>query len=117
MKAVDFICEFGWDEAIAAVNLSRLVGIDKSIVDIYDLKKYVDAWELVNRFGGVDGAKGEFFKIVHSGGYVDISPTELRKAIQLVESVGSLSHYEDDLTDHCTNIKNHVSPLTKVIDK
>lgn len=86
MKAVDFIREFGWGCArkrLDKMKSERLIG---SFFN--DLKQYVDAWELVNRFGGVDGAKGEFFEIVHSGGYVDISPTELRKAIKLVESVG-----------------------------
>lgn len=135
MKAVEFIRKFGWAIAVKSVNhaMNAYNGLGDSLYcrpDGYaaiihpsylngneclasDLKQYVDAWELVNKLGGLDGAKGEFFEIAHSGSYVDVSPSELSKAIQLVESVEN----KDDLTDHCTNIKNHVSPLTKVIDK
>lgn len=111
MKAVDFIRKFGWDDAKwLKSECEHSHDVKKSSIVNYDeLKQYIDAWELVNRFGGVDGAKDEYFDCVQN----NEPASHIRKAIELVESVEN----KDDLTDHCTNIKNHVSPLTKVIDK
>lgn len=109
MKAVDFIRKFGWLKACEIVvnipdkfmvcycsGLCYCLKYKKysdrfksrtTLVNIADLKQYVDAWRLVSKLGGLSGAKGEFFEIVHSGGYADISPSDLHRAIQLVESV------------------------------
>lgn len=109
MKAVDFIRKFGWLKACEIVanipdkfmvcyysGLCYCLKYKKysdrfeprtTLINIADLKQYVDAWVLVSKFGGLDSAKGEFFEIVHSGGYVDVSPSDLLRDIQLVESV------------------------------
>ena len=47
MKANEFVKKSGWDDAIALVNASNICGVDKSIVDIEDLKRLVGSWELV----------------------------------------------------------------------
>ena len=47
MKANEFIKKSVWDDAIALVNASNICGVDKSIVDIEDLKRLVGSWELV----------------------------------------------------------------------
>ena len=53
MKANEFIKKSGWDDAIALVNASNICGVDKSIVDIEELKRLVESWELVERRGGL----------------------------------------------------------------
>lgn len=55
-------------------------------VDVQELKRLIESHELVEKMGGLNEAKGEFFEIVHSGYYVDVSPSALRKAIADVES-------------------------------
>ena len=57
MKANEFIKKSGWDDAIALVNASNICGVDKSIVDIEDLKRLVESWELVKEHGSLGGAK------------------------------------------------------------
>lgn len=87
MKAIDFIRVFGWIEAKIFVEDNISFGdvydaeMDKyrSVeTNLFDLKQYIDAWKLVNKFGG----------LVESRKYIDdrILP-ELSRAIQLVESV------------------------------
>lgn len=131
MKAVDFIRKFGWCEALSVLLKSEyhhevdvyLVPLkeftfiaikpDESdpYVSLSELKQYTDAYELVESWGGLNDAK--LYDLSHCKNKPESAGYKLMKAIQLVESVES----KDDRTDHCTNIKNHVSPLTKVIDK
>lgn len=104
MKAKKFIEKFGWCEANKFIGwyggdtAFKYIKVKEYTVSVHsgdqpydfhinDLKQYTDAWELVNRFGGLSGAKGEYFEVVHSGKYKDVSPVDLSKAIQLVESV------------------------------
>lgn len=57
MKANEFVKKSGWDYAIALVNASNICGIDKSIVDIEELKRLIESHELVESFGSVSQAK------------------------------------------------------------
>ena len=47
MKANEFVKKSGWDEAISLIDASKICGVDKSIVDIEELKRLVDSHELV----------------------------------------------------------------------
>ena len=82
MKAVDFVKKFGWDDAIALVNASNICGIDKSIVDIEELKRLVESHELVEKHGGLGNAKDEYFSCVQN----NEPASHIAKAITNVES-------------------------------
>ena len=81
MKANEFVKKHGWDDASALVDASRLCGIDKSIVDIDDLKILVASWELVDSFGGLSYAERFLNENVPC-----IDSVRLEKAIADVES-------------------------------
>ena len=81
MKANEFVKKFGWGDAIALVNASNICGVDKSIVDIEDLKRLVESWELVEEYGGLSEALG-FIR------YAPIVP-EIRKLRDAIEDVES----------------------------
>lgn len=87
MNAVEFVRNEGWDVAKETVkeNSKQLRILSTWEVE---LKRLVDSWELVESYGGLDGAKGEFFEIIHSGQYSKTCPTVLSRAIADVESVG-----------------------------
>lgn len=100
MNAVEFVKKYGLEESAKITNESiefgKNVFYDLSDelyygsdfggrICVNDLKQIVDAWELVEFYGGLDGAKGEYFEIVHSGKYDKHSPTDIAKAINLVE--------------------------------
>ena len=57
MRANEFVKKSGWDDAIALVNAAKLVGVDKSLVDIDDLKRLVESRELVKDYYGLTRAK------------------------------------------------------------
>ena len=86
MKAVEFIKKFGWIDA-SHKNVWFHFGCssERSFESIQgfrvfeDLKQYVDAYELVQRFGGMDESK----KCLDDKIY-----PELGRAISLVEEVG-----------------------------
>lgn len=83
MKAVDFIRKFGWNNAIdVVINCEKYHPVYKLPVD--DLKKYTDAYELVQKFGGLDGAKDKYFSCVQN----NESASHINEAITLVEEVG-----------------------------
>lgn len=105
MKAVEFIRKFGWDSAISVVfnrnlsatsyrvginSISVLGGIygqarvstDSNTVLIAELKKYTDAYGLVQHYGGLKGV-GDYLKNLRLDSY-----DELKQAISLVEEVG-----------------------------
>lgn len=85
MNAKEFIKQYGWE---ISTRLQReMLGITEQVADSVavwgqsewdNLKQLVDAWELVNRFGGLFESKK----------YIDdrILP-ELSRSIELVESV------------------------------
>ena len=86
MKAVEFIKKFGWIDA-SHKNVWFHFGCssERSFESIQgfrvfeDLKQYVDAYELVQRFGGMDESK----KCLDDKIY-----PELGRAISIVEEVG-----------------------------
>ncbi|MEG1234560.1 MAG: hypothetical protein RSE18_12075 [Acinetobacter sp.] len=84
MRANEFVKKFRWGEAKRLVDASKFVGVDKSIVDIDDLKRLVESYELVELCGGLEVAKqNQLFLKAHElskdGDYID-------KAIADVES-------------------------------
>ena len=84
MLANEFVKEFGWGKAKECIEFGKNY-TDHEIVCRYDdLKRLVESWELVQEFGGLEGAKGEYFEIIHSGVY-EVSPCFLLKAIADVE--------------------------------
>ena len=82
MKAIEFIKKFGWDYAKERLDYcknARLVGME------IDLKRYVDAYELVQSYGGVKDA------MKYANYIADISYRmyeNTKQAIALVEEVG-----------------------------
>lgn len=89
MNAIEFIKKFGWDDACALVDASRLCGIDKSIVNIIELKSYVGAYELVEKHRGLKEAKKDLIDAKRFGmNMIFGTPLkELKQAITLVEEV------------------------------
>ena len=84
MKAIDFIQKFGWDYAKERLDYcknARLVGME------IDLKRYVDAYELVQNRGGLDEAKDHTMVLALIEEYEQLK--QLQKAIALVEEVES----------------------------
>ena len=87
MKAIEFVKKFGWGEFKELYQASlyvepfqppseKIIGIKKS-----EIKELFDAFELVERFGGVIEAKN-----VHCDEFrSDINWNNLQKAINLVE--------------------------------
>lgn len=92
MKAIDFIRKFGWKEAKLFVDENISAGdVYDNIDDNYfyvetnwtELKQYVDAYELVQSYGGLDKSKE-----LSCSNNVIFNVHPLRKAITLVEEVG-----------------------------
>ena len=94
MKAVEFIKKFGWDYAKERLDYcknARLVGME------IDLKRYVDAYELVQKFGGIKRAKRILRKsylswnnrvsVVWNDNPFQCTIQQLEEAIALVEEV------------------------------
>ena len=93
MKAIEFIKKFGWDLAqrdIAALEsgfIKKEDFLEHYGFDILDdLKRYVDAWELVQKSGGLDEAKDHTMVLALIEEYEQLK--QLRKSIHLVEEVG-----------------------------
>ena len=88
MKAIEFIKKFGWDFSVAFSNKgeqlieARPHEIGRGFID--DLKTLVDAYELVQSYGGLDGSTKECIKLHCS----DEPISKLKEAISLVEEVG-----------------------------
>lgn len=79
MKANEFIKKFGWEVAGTDLRNHEKYGT-RSILYIHDdLKRYVDAYELVQSYGGLYAARKEAHKNCFE---YDV---ELLKAITLVE--------------------------------
>ena len=90
MNAIDFIQKFGWKEAKLFVDENISAGdaydnIDDNYVYVEtnwtELKQYVDAYELVQRFSGLNGAR----KVAHKNCFN--RDVNILKAIALVEEV------------------------------
>lgn len=86
MNVVEFIRKFGWDnskECLKGIEDKdfHFVGMCGEFVDWRELKRYIDAYGLVESYGGVDGAQKE----AHKNCFVFNAP--LLKAITLVEEI------------------------------
>lgn len=94
MQAVEFIKKFGWSEAKKIINPNGVyldlafLAVDVWGLDINDLKQYVDAWELVQSYGGLQSA---FTYLTHRAVFGLYQLPDLRKAISLVEQVNEVN--------------------------
>lgn len=83
MKAQEFIKQYGWGEARTCLTYCSKRGdyiYYKNIeVNFQDLKQLVDAWELVQSWGGINDSKVAVSVSRHK--------KYLERAIELVESV------------------------------
>lgn len=83
MKAVEFVKKFGWEEAKNIVDASEIIGIDRNIVDINQLKRLVESHELVEKYGADKiNQKIKFLESIH----LLTQANQLKKAIADVES-------------------------------
>lgn len=93
MNVIKFIEKFGWDDC-SKENIWFHFGCssERAFEEIYgfrvveDLKRYVDAYELVQRFGGIHMAKADSSDL---DGFEKTSPywVKVKQAITLVEEV------------------------------
>ena len=58
MRANEFVKKRGWGEAISLIDASKICGIDKSIVDIEELKRLVESHDYIECLGGYQFVKG-----------------------------------------------------------
>ena len=101
MKAVDFIRKFGWSFAIALSNKGeelidfRPYEIGRGFIN--DLKKYTNAYQLVQNFGGIESSrevvgtltdKYQSYTLTRDDTGFTCKSGDLNKAITLVEEVG-----------------------------
>ena len=90
MNVIKFIEKFGWDDC-SKENIWFHFGCssERAFEEIYgfrvveNLKRYVDAYELVQSYGGLDKSKE-----LSCSNNVIFNVHPLRKAITLVEEVG-----------------------------
>jgi hypothetical protein len=83
MKAVDFIRKFGWNNSIGVVvNCEKYHPVYQLPAD--DLRKYTDAYELVQSYGGLDALELH----LHSLPVNYESVKHFYEALSLVEEVG-----------------------------
>ena len=85
MKAVDFIRKFGWGKAKGIVSLMK-----DGVINYDDLKTLVDAYELVQSYGGLYHAKENY-----KGRPFGENWNDLKQAIALVEEVGILGDCDE----------------------
>ena len=57
MRANEFVKKRGWGEAISLIDASKICGIDKSIVDIEELKLLVESHDYIECLGGYQFVK------------------------------------------------------------
>lgn len=83
MKANEYVKEYGWDVAKKALEVCDYgYGVDLS-----ELKRLVDSWELVEYYSGLSSAKAVAEQYWNSGvGSAMIVSMELQQAIKDVES-------------------------------
>ena len=103
MNAVEFIKQYGWSKSTVIVFESIGHGantfydthdelyygqINDIRVSVTELKEYVDAWELIQKRGGLSEAKAIEQQYWNSGiGIAMAVAMEIKQAIELVESV------------------------------
>ena len=95
MNAKEFIKQYGWDEAKSTVNffggIFHKLDENENVIftfQIDDLKQLVDAWELIQKRGGLSEAKAIEQQYWNSGiGIAMAVAMELKQAIELVESI------------------------------
>ena len=103
MTALEFIKKFGWGSSKDVINGWIRKDFDDSYhisegvycnlpfeptddcgtISLFELKQYVEAWELVQSYGGVDGAR----KVAHKDPFDYHNQWGLLKAIAIVEQV------------------------------
>ena len=84
MKANEFVKKFGWDAAkykADELKIFKGLGGELSIEDAH-LMRLVESWELVEKLGGLESAKDEYFSCVQN----NEPASYLAKAIADVES-------------------------------
>ena len=84
MNAIEFVKQNGIEKAKQIVDLfpiSTLINIDGISVSILELKQIVDAFEWVEKFGGLDGFKDEYMSRIENNECV----SGMNKVIDLVE--------------------------------
>ena len=103
MNAVEFIKRYGWSKSATIVSESIGHGantfydthdelyygqINDIRVSVAELEQYVDAWELIQKRGGLSEAKAIEQQYWNSGiGIAMAVAMEIKQAIELVESV------------------------------
>ena len=84
MNAIEFVKQNGIEKVKHIVDLfpiSTLINIDGISVSILELKQIVDAFEWVEKFGGLDGFKDEYMSRIENNECV----SGMSNAIDLVE--------------------------------
>ena len=99
MTAIEFVKNYGWDKAKREVSyIGTIMQMNNSDGILQELKKHTDAYELVQKFGGLANANKILKKAYDSCSSIisdrrinlECSWSDLNKAITLVESVESL---------------------------
>lgn len=87
MNVVEFIKLYGWEMSKAFLSNWSFLSKDYGF-KVEELKKLVDAWELIQKRGGLSEAKAIEQQYWNSGvGIAMAVAMELKQAIELVESV------------------------------
>ena len=84
MNVIEFVKQNGIENVKHIVDLfpiSTLINIDGISVSILELKQIVDAFEWVEKFGGLDGFKDEYMSRIENNECV----SGMNKVIDLVE--------------------------------
>lgn len=87
MKAIEFVKEHGLEEAIKIVKASQYVGIDKSVVDIEEVKRLIKQHTLVDEHGGLEKVKQDILIPCCFGDNDFFQEVTLKKAVKDVEVV------------------------------
>ena len=89
MNAIEFVKQNGIEKVKQIVDLfqiSTLINIDGVGVSVSDLKQIVDAFEWVEKFGGLDGFKDEYMSRIENNECV----SGMNKVIDLVEKCNEM---------------------------
>lgn len=88
MNAVEFVKKHGWEEAKKASEsiFNGDVTYKREEINIDDLKRLVESWELIQSLGGVEKCKGYVQVCFYKGR--ETYGNRLKQAIADVESVG-----------------------------
>ena len=89
MNAIEFVKQNGIEKAKQIVDLlpmSTLINIDGIGVSISELKQIVEAFEWVEKFGGLDGFKDEYMSRIEN----NECASGMNKVIDLVEKCNEM---------------------------